>query len=157
MYIYIYIYICIYNNSSLAYNRFSVAAWPIENAEAAHFCHFRICQTDLNSSNEHHLMNTGMTVRNDSVWQAGCGGADVSMACFRRGGAASTWIAPHLFTQRSLRGHVCALACSCSICAALHSFALHSCALEFGCEVPGLDRGEDKQFCMRFLCSPARF
>ena len=50
------------NDSSLADTSFSVAAWPIDNAAAAHFCHFRIQQTGLNSSNNNHLMCTGMEV-----------------------------------------------------------------------------------------------
>jgi len=50
------------NDSSLADTPFSVAAWPIDNAAAAHFRHFRIRQTGLNSSGSHHLMCTGIEV-----------------------------------------------------------------------------------------------
>jgi len=57
------------------------------------------------------------------------------MAYFRRGGAASTWMAPHLLPHRSLREHVYALACPRSVCACAGAerrstrFALHCFAL----------------------------
>ena len=50
------------NDSSLADTPFSVAAWPIDNAAAAHFRHFRIRQTGLNSDRNNHLMCGGMEV-----------------------------------------------------------------------------------------------
>ena len=50
------------NDSSLAATPFSVAAWPIDNAAAAHFRHFRIRQTGPNSSDNHHLLCGGMEV-----------------------------------------------------------------------------------------------
>jgi len=48
------------NDSSLADTPFSVAAWPIDNAAAAHFRHFRILQTGPNSDRNYNLMCGGM-------------------------------------------------------------------------------------------------
>ena len=50
------------NGSSLATTPFSVAAWPIDNAAAAHFRHFRILQTGPNSDRNYHLMCAGIEV-----------------------------------------------------------------------------------------------
>ena len=50
------------NDSSLAATPFSVAAWPIDNAAAAHFRHFRILQTGPNSSGHYQLMCAGIEV-----------------------------------------------------------------------------------------------
>jgi len=85
------------------------------------------------------------------------------MACFRRGGAASTWMAPHLLMHRSLREHVCALACPRSVCTCAcvdrrsTRFTLHSFALGFGCEVQGLDCEDDQQFYIIFVYTLMRF
>ena len=48
------------NDASLAATAFSVAAWPIENASAAVFRHFRVFQTAENSSGNDYLMCAGM-------------------------------------------------------------------------------------------------
>ena len=48
------------NDSSLAATAFSVAAWPIENASAAVFRHFRVFQTAKNSSGTDMLACAGM-------------------------------------------------------------------------------------------------
>ena len=48
------------NDASLAATAFSVAAWPIENASAAVFRHFRVFQTAKNSSGNDHLTCAGI-------------------------------------------------------------------------------------------------
>ena len=48
------------NDSSLAETAFSVAAWPIENASAAVFRHFRVFQTAKNSSGHDNLTCAGI-------------------------------------------------------------------------------------------------
>jgi len=48
------------NDSSLAATAFSVAAWPIENASAAVFRHFRVFQTGKDSTGRDCLACAGM-------------------------------------------------------------------------------------------------
>jgi len=48
------------NDFSLADTKFSVASWPIENADTAVFRHFRVYQTCKNSSGDNHLMCAGI-------------------------------------------------------------------------------------------------
>jgi len=50
------------NDSSLACNPLSMAAWPIYNAAAAHSRHFRIRQTGPTSFGHYHLICAGMEV-----------------------------------------------------------------------------------------------
>ena len=48
------------NDASLAATAFSVAAWPIENASAAVFRHFRVFQTGKDSTGHDFLACAGM-------------------------------------------------------------------------------------------------